>query len=749
MKLKGISFFEQHVEKIFAAIIFLAMLIILAWQFLASPAAIKVGTREVPLSEAWGAVAEDARRVQANLDSSRPPEFEGAGSATQEIVKFNDTYRGPLAPSRTLAIAIGETAKIGDVGSDAVHNVAPIAALTVPAPSSPFGSAHLTLVAPFEAERDPAVAAVLPPAMPFDKAGVSVEATFDGTALLDVLTLDPDGADGPIRAMPRHWWDGSIQILDVLMEREELGPDGKWMGLTTIAPLPGRFSLREDLAQPFDGAAQLKERARTATEYAEYVRRPAYYASAIGEKWMSPADFREMEDRLAAQAGVADDATRVRRQIAGKNADLERAQQELAALGGGGRAPGVPPRPSPPPGGGGGGGKPGGGGGGGGGGGDRGQPAQDPNEQKRRGLERRIEQLNREITQLIGRLRDMGEDVSMYAPLDPAQAPEGQPTAAGATEAALLDNPAVRIWAHDVFVQRGKTYRYRLSVVLNNPMFGQGNVMVPEQQDWAKAATVRSAPSEWSEPIRVDDETYFFITSANPVTSLNRTAGARAEMFIFKWGRWRKGDAQLEPGDRLRAEIKYPDVSVVLAQNPQDPAAAQPAPGVPQPPQAPAAPGGGRLPGQPPPQSPPPNPSERDNRVPGGRDPAPPPGGGRPGQQGDAPRPVALPQLTERVAVDAIFLSVAAAQAIESAGSTRSGMVAYLRDQRGEVVPRYPDAEKSSVILARLERSVTQGAADVQANEPRPEGQPPRPLPGPREAPPPSDSGGGGGGGGA
>jgi hypothetical protein len=44
---------------------------------------------------------------------------------------------------------------------------------------------------------------------------------------------------------------------------------------------------------------------------------------------------------------------------------------------------------------------------------------------------------------------------------------------------------------------------------------------------------------------------------------------------------------------------------------------------------------------------------------------------------------------------------------------------------------------------------VTQGAADVQANEPRPEGQPPRPLPGPREAPPPSDSGGGGGGGGA
>ena len=31
MKLKGISVFEQHVEKVFAAIIFVALLGILAW----------------------------------------------------------------------------------------------------------------------------------------------------------------------------------------------------------------------------------------------------------------------------------------------------------------------------------------------------------------------------------------------------------------------------------------------------------------------------------------------------------------------------------------------------------------------------------------------------------------------------------------------------------------------------------------------------------------------------------------------
>ena len=139
------------------------------------------------------------------------------------------------------------------------------------------------------------------------------------------------------------------------------------------------------------------------------------------------------------------------------------------------------------------------------------------------------------------------------------------PTVAATFEPPLLENPSVKVWAHDVSVERGRTYRYQLRVVLNNPMFGQGNVMVPEQQQWASAPVVRSEPSAWSEPVKVDDESYFFIVGASAADArVNRLASARAELFVFKWGRWRKADTSLEPGDRLEATVKYPDFSVLL-----------------------------------------------------------------------------------------------------------------------------------------------------------------------------------------
>ena len=343
----------------------------------------------------------------------------------------------------------------------------------------------------------------------------------------------------------------------------------------------------------------------------------------------------------------------------------------------------------------------------------------------------------------------------MYGPANPGAAPVN-PNVANQPEAALLENPAVRMWAHDVSVERGKTYRYRMTVVLSNPMFGQGNVMVPEQQAWSEVPVVRSTPSEWSEPIRVDDETYFFITSANAPDRLNRTSGAHAELFVFKWGRWRKGDSQLEPGDRLRADVKYPDISTVLAMLPMDPAdgAQPPIPGMADPAGGGGGGGKGRAPGAPPAPSPTPNPSQIDRRNPDGRLPAPPPppGGNRlpqPPDGGDPAKRGPLPMVTEPVAVDAIFLSVAAAQSMQTDARSRSGMVAYLRDSGGQVVPRYPDAERASVLLARLDRSAEQGMKDLQPNVPvvpdpvrRPDRDADRPPP-----PPPGGGGGGSGGG--
>lgn len=743
MKLKGISWIEQHLEKVFAGLFFAALLVVLALQFVGKESTVKVDKADVPLNTAWESVASKARQTGQRLAANTPPDGD-TGAATRPIVEFAERFKGPVSPARELAVAIGESSSVGMPTVRIATPVAPLPELRVPATSNPVATAHLTLVAPFEAE-NPEVAAVLPSSMPFDKAGVTVEAEFSGEQLRQVMTTDPDGA-GPIRPMPRHWLD-AVQIVDVELLREELRPDGTWGNATAVRPIPGRFSLREELSKPIPGASHLKELARLATEAAEQVRRPAYYHSWIGEKWMSPSDQREHDRRMAEMSGAGDDVRRLRELADRSLASIRNIEEQLSRLGPSGGPSGERPRPSPAPnpGGGGGGKAPPGGGGGGGGG--RPDPAARPdsNETRRRQLEQQLDRARRDLDNIVSRLRAMNQDVSMYGIVD-AERP-ADTTAAAAIEAPLLDNPAVKVWAHDVTVERGRTYRYQVRVVLNNPMFGQGNVMVPEQQEWAKAPLVRSSPSAWSEPVKVDDESYYFIVGANPADrGMNRLASARAELYVFKWGRWRKGDAALEPGDRVEAAVKYPDLSVLLAGATPGgepwPVAGQP---------------GRRDPTQPPPPSPAPNTSPVDTRTPPGNVPFAPerdrretarPGAGAPTEP-DL-RGQKLPVLTTEVKVDAIFLNVGSVPAIP--GSSRAGAVVFLRDALGRVVTRTTEEDLGSATLARLRRSAEQGETDLRpAEPPRPEEprQPTRPT---RPEPEPggkSPGGGGGGGGGA
>jgi hypothetical protein len=344
---------------------------------------------------------------------------------------------------------------------------------------------------------------------------------------------------------------------------------------------------------------------------------------------------------------------------------------------------------------------------------------------------------------VVSRLRAMNQDVSMFVAGEPA--PEAT-SAAATLELPLLENPSVKVWAHDVSVERGRTYRYQVRVVLNNPMFGQGNVMVPEQQEWSRAPVVRSEPSAWSEPVRVDDESYFFMVGASPADArLNRLASARAELFIFKWGRWRKADVSLEPGDRLEGTARYPDFSVLLAGGPAGEGPAPIAAGQP----------GRRDPSQPPPPSPPPSTSPTDTRTPPGNLPSQSERDrrewSRPVQpEGMDARGQKLPMLSADIKIDAIFLNVGVAPV--TPGSTAAGAVVFLRDAMGRVITRTTGSDLSSGLLARLRRSAEDGESDLrpaEAQRPEEPRQPARPV---RPEPEPggkSPGGGGGGGGGA
>ena len=113
--------------------------------------------------------------------------------------------------------------------------------------------------------------------------------------------------------------------------------------------------------------------------------------------------------------------------------------------------------------------------------------------------------------------------------------PTTDPNAKPKAEPPVLDNAAIKLWAHDVFVERGKTYRYQVVAIITNPYFGHSPAMVPAQADkLAKAGIMRSPASEWTDPITVDPETLLFFTAATQDDpAAGRSATARAEAVSY------------------------------------------------------------------------------------------------------------------------------------------------------------------------------------------------------------------------
>lgn len=715
MRLKGISWAEQHFEKVFAGVFAVGALGVLTWQYVGGQSTVNVGKDTVPIEQAYDPVVQEARRV-AGLIGRSPESLPTLDK--NPIAEFDKAYRGPVVPSPRLAVAIGASGVLPTAPGVAPSQLAPIAELQVPAASRPVAYAYMQTVHPVEIAQDPAVAGVLTQSAPFDEAFVTVEATFDGRALRAALERDPDGL-GPTRAIPRNWWD-AMQLLAVNIERQELTADGQWGNATTIPAMPGRFSLRPRIEAGVSGADELRTLREAATVAADQVRRPQPYAILMGEDWLPPTE--RVASDAEAHAGGPDMIAGTRRRIEQVARQKKQKEDLLATL-----PPYTQPddqgregdRTPPPPGG-----RDGGGGGGGKGAGGRGPGGRNPgpgsgpsaaqpspqNDARRRQLERAIEQDQEQINRLK---RSIGEPVDGEA----AAAAPVQPSEVQKLEPPLLDTQSVRLWAHDYTVERGKAYRYRMTLVFDNPMFGRGAVMIPEQVEWTRSTLVNSTPSDWSDAVRTDDQTYYFITSASEAGGpLNRAADARAELFVFTLGYWRRGGATLEPGDRVAAEIQVPDYAKLPPEvlNPiVDPAA--PPPG-----------------------------AEPPGRA-GGKGPAAAPPAPAPGAPPAGATPTALPMTTQAFAAEAVLLGISQAPLpIETDdGAPRMTTQAVLREQPGEIVVKIPDNEKSSDTFVRVSRSADQ--ARLAATPRVPERQPN--FPGrDRDLPPPPPGGGGGGG---
>jgi len=702
MAVKRISAIEANVEKIVLGLAGAGLVGVLVYQFVGPHPLVAVGAgnakKSVPVTEAWPVVENEAKRLRGLLEAVSAPVIP---APTTGDLAADFRKQIPLIPSaqhRPFVVASGDARSANPANPSA--GLSDIYAMpAIPALTLPVAASFESTVDKREIDASPDVAKLMPSTMPFDKAGVTVETTFNGELLRIALEADPDGS-GPIKPLPGIWWDATTAAMFVEATREEMLADGTWGKSTVLAPLAGRFSLKPQIDKGVIGRPALERLTEEAQQAESEVLRPEWYArpvfngNPIGEEWKAPSEMVPApngDPDAPNIPGTRRELAEVQRRIAQLNKNMD--QLKRVGPGGGGGGPG---------------------GGRGPGGGGGGRPTGGDNKAQ-------IDRLQAQIDALTKRAKEL-EDILTKANQKPVKA-------ATQTNAILLADPAVQMWVHDATVEQGKSYRYKMQLWISNPFFGRAG-LAKEQEPLAMQPVLKGEYSSWSNPVSVDEGTLYFVTAATDAASnkspTSRGAYATAEMYRFWWGYWRKATLTLDPGDKLIKTQTLPDFEKILAMAPMAAAPGGPA----APPLVDPAPAGG--PGR---------------RVGGGGAPAPtaPPVPANPADPNARPTLdlKSLPMVPLEIARDAFMLDVSTVPE-----ATKSFQV-YLRESNSQIVIRRPDVDSAEKRLKKVRESAAAGEsllAKAAGTEKDPEQ--PKPKPRPDETIPPPGGGGGGGGGG-
>jgi len=539
MKVKGVGFFEAHVEKLLLGLMVAVAAGVVVLQFAGSPNAVTVGNQTLPPARAFDPVERKAQETAGRMDATNVdiPDVEGRDAA---LAGLEDRLRLPVSGDVRL-LAFGKPAEIDDALLSGQAENVEYAVVSPPAPGEPTAATYAGTLDPALLVDNDELAALVGSSQPYDLVTVSVETTYDGTALEEAFRT---AGAGEVRALPFNWVN-SIEALGMQLERQERLDDGSWGNATIIEGLPGQPSLtqvlQEDAADGVLGRDQLASDARMAFEAAPDFRRPLPVRTIAGPEWKPPTVAKQ---ELAAFGG-SDRQAQAQQAFQRRGNELTRlealqGQLREASSGQGGGERGDPRR--------GGARRP----GGGGGDGDE-SPA---NDRRAQAIERQIAEIERRIERIDEEMIDLGYDPETGSPQEPGG------FADQTIDNRLLASEEVRLWAHDVTAQPGATYRYRTRVAINNPMFGRDAVLIESQRPLAASPVIYSEPSPWSDPVVVAPMTAFFLANANDGRggALGPSEPtASVEVFTFYYGYYRRATLTLRPGDLIATEADLPD----------------------------------------------------------------------------------------------------------------------------------------------------------------------------------------------
>lgn len=579
MKKKGITIWEQHLEHIVLGVAVLFFLGFGGWQLTRSPNQVN----GVAPGDADPQLTSAVESLNARLDGE-PLDLPGYDPLANA---FASRITQAVSPGDEFLVA-APAVDLGDGTQSDGAGERVYVTLDLPAPDRLTTRTDYDALLPETLDAFPELAEMMPSSS-MDIEFITVAARVDLAAIEAEFR---QGADGERAAIPENWYSGRISILDVRVERQRWDGDN-WGETTLVSPLPGGVTVRPAVAEATEAARSRVFAAMENPAVRREIVQPQFLAT-LNDIWVAP-DPLAGELSIEEAAGLTDEELEIQRLLVRLNRDRkERARLLTRLLANGGQDPkeerksggdeedeGIPEgerrrqerqrereerRQSPGGSGGGGfGAGPGPGGGGGrneGGGQRRSAPGgsiggqdpgagQDDGERDAAQRERTVAQLRRNIMQLDRKIDEwmrqlLGLGVNLDAEAEQVDEVADDPFA----------SDELAIWAFDIDVESGATYRYRIAVELYNPFFRRRIDLSEAQFELAESMSIATRASEWSEPVEVLPPTSFYVTEAYPDMGELGMGSLRAEVFRFEGGRWWKETFSLEPGEIIGEEKK-------------------------------------------------------------------------------------------------------------------------------------------------------------------------------------------------
>ncbi|MAW41810.1 MAG: hypothetical protein CMJ30_05290 [Phycisphaerae bacterium] len=583
MKTKGITVVERFIEKGILGLAALFAVAFAAMQLLSEAPTTKAAGGDVNPGTVDARLEEQTRRLKAAIDVEGLP----AGVEVQEASgdvgpSFTELVSTPTVGFRKVEVTEAAV-DLGGVGGIALtagaYNVP-----ALPGPPEVFVETHFDAISVGELELSSDDEAVLESRLGLSGSSGDIVWNTVGFQIpwdeMDAAMRDAPGAD---RDMPEAWYSGQVDVLDIVVERQQR-VDGDWTSAVVLKTMPARWSLRDNLV--VEGLSR-KDRdsiveslwldqgkERTPSPILQDILRPEFYTTA-SDRWSAPL-APSLEEETASKGENWREIANWKRKLREAQKKANRRAASIEGLGGTPGQVDEPERNNQKPGQGsgprglGGGDRNSGSGGGsgrressgkraapgaglsseGGGFGAGTSAPEDPEKKKRQlaGLQKQYQDALKDVSKAQSRLLALGYD----------------PSQAGAVELGGLGSDLAVAWFHDLEVEPGAEYRYRVRFDVLNPFFARQLDLQEAQISLAKSIVMPTAHSAWTPTVAVPGFSQFFLTGGEVDASK-----MQAEVFCFKEGRWwshtynrlqlgaRIGDVQRKQNGAERVEIDF------------------------------------------------------------------------------------------------------------------------------------------------------------------------------------------------